>query len=85
MSATIIFDEYINYNKVYNWENKYNDIINLVSSIKKNHLKAIKKKTLSSKNMVCIGRSHGIHAQPTTMGLKFHGEKSPFMVKKFKN
>ena len=34
-------------------------------------LKALKKRALSSKNMVCIGRSHGIHAEPTTMGLKF--------------
>jgi len=34
-------------------------------------LKVLKKRALSSKNMVCIGRSHGIHAEPTTMGLKF--------------
>ena len=34
-------------------------------------LKALKKRALSSKNMICIGRSHGIHAEPTTMGLKF--------------
>ena len=34
-------------------------------------LKALKKRALSSKEMVCIGRSHGIHAEPTTMGLKF--------------
>jgi adenylosuccinate lyase len=33
-------------------------------------LKALKKRALSSKDMVCIGRSHGIHAEPTTMGLK---------------
>jgi adenylosuccinate lyase len=34
-------------------------------------LKALKKRALESKNMVCIGRSHGIHAEPVTMGLKF--------------
>jgi adenylosuccinate lyase len=34
-------------------------------------LKALKKRALSSKYMICIGRSHGIHAEPTTMGLKF--------------
>jgi len=34
-------------------------------------LKALKKRALTSKNMICIGRSHGIHAEPTTMGLKF--------------
>jgi adenylosuccinate lyase len=34
-------------------------------------LKSLKKRALESKNMVCIGRSHGIHAEPVTMGLKF--------------
>ncbi len=34
-------------------------------------LKALKKRALASKDMICIGRSHGIHAEPTTMGLKF--------------
>ena len=34
-------------------------------------LKALKKRALESKNMVCMGRSHGIHAEPVTMGLKF--------------
>lgn len=29
------------------------------------------KKACSSKGMVVMGRSHGIHAEPTTMGLKF--------------
>lgn len=31
----------------------------------------LKKRALEHKNTVCIGRSHGIHAEPTTMGLKF--------------
>jgi adenylosuccinate lyase len=41
-------------------------------------LKALKKRALSSKNMVCIGRSHGIHAEPTTMGLKFASAYAEF-------
>ena len=36
-------------------------------------LKALKKKSLKYKNLVCIGRSHGIHAEPTTFGLKMAG------------
>ncbi|HSP88963.1 MAG TPA: adenylosuccinate lyase [Ignavibacteriaceae bacterium] len=37
-----------------------------------NQLKeALKKRAIEHKNTICIGRSHGIHAEPTTMGLKF--------------
>ena len=32
---------------------------------------SIKARAIEHKNTVCIGRSHGIHAEPTTMGLKF--------------
>jgi adenylosuccinate lyase len=31
----------------------------------------LKKKAIEHKSTVCVGRSHGIHAEPTTMGLKF--------------
>lgn len=31
----------------------------------------LKERALEHKNTICIGRSHGIHAEPTTMGLKF--------------
>ncbi len=31
----------------------------------------LKKRALEHKNTICVGRSHGIHAEPTTMGLKF--------------
>jgi adenylosuccinate lyase len=31
----------------------------------------LKARAIEHKNTVCIGRSHGIHAEPTTMGLKF--------------
>ena len=33
-------------------------------------LKILKKKSYKYKNTICIGRSHGIHAEPTTFGLK---------------
>jgi adenylosuccinate lyase len=36
-------------------------------------LKVLKSKSLKYKNTVCIGRSHGIHAEPTTFGLKLIG------------
>lgn len=31
----------------------------------------LKKKAIEYKELVCVGRTHGIHAEPTTMGLKF--------------
>ena len=34
-------------------------------------LAALKTRAQETKMMPCIGRSHGIHAEPTTMGLKF--------------
>jgi adenylosuccinate lyase len=37
-----------------------------------NELKeSLKKRAIEHKNTICVGRSHGIHAEPTTMGLKF--------------
>ena len=33
-------------------------------------LKILKQQSLKYKNTICIGRSHGIHAEPTTFGLK---------------
>ena len=33
-------------------------------------LKVLKNKSFKYKNAICIGRSHGIHAEPTTFGLK---------------
>jgi adenylosuccinate lyase len=32
---------------------------------------ALKERALEHKNTICIGRSHGVHAETTTMGLKF--------------
>ena len=40
-------------------------------------LAALKRRAFEHKNTVCIGRSHGVHAEPTTFGLKlasFHAE-----------
>ena len=34
-------------------------------------LQSIKKQAVKHKFTLCIGRSHGIHAEPTTMGLTF--------------
>ena len=34
-------------------------------------LDTLKTRAEETKHMACIGRSHGIHAEPTTMGLKF--------------
>jgi adenylosuccinate lyase len=36
-------------------------------------LAALKKRAYEYKNTLCIGRSHGIHAEPTTFGLKLAG------------
>jgi adenylosuccinate lyase len=37
-----------------------------------NELKSeLKKRALEHKYTICVGRSHGMHAEPTTMGLKF--------------
>lgn len=33
-------------------------------------LKVLKRRAKEHKNTICIGRSHGIHAEPTTFGLK---------------
>ncbi|MAH88931.1 MAG: adenylosuccinate lyase [Pelagibacterales bacterium] len=42
----------------------------LITSLNK-LLSSLKKKALEHKMLITIGRSHGIHAEPTTMGLKF--------------
>ncbi len=34
-------------------------------------LEALKEKAIQYKHTLCIGRTHGIHAEPTTFGLKF--------------
>ena len=34
-------------------------------------LKILKQKAIETKHILCIGRSHGVHAEPITFGLKF--------------
>ena len=41
-------------------------------------LAALKKRAYDHKNTVCMGRSHGIHAEPTTFGLKLAGHYAAF-------
>lgn len=41
-------------------------------------LAALKKRAQEHKNDVCVGRSHGIHAEPTTFGLKLAGFYTEF-------
>ena len=41
-------------------------------------LAAIKKRALEHKFTLCVGRSHGIHAEPTTFGLKLAGHYAAF-------
>ena len=41
-------------------------------------LKALRKRADEHKHTVCIGRSHGIHAEPTTFGLKLAGHYAEF-------
>ena len=45
-------------------------------------LNAIKRRAFEHKMTVCMGRSHGIHAEPTTMGLKFAGMYTEFIRNK---
>ncbi len=41
-------------------------------------LAALKKRALEHKRTPCVGRSHGIHAEPTTFGLKLAGFHAEF-------
>lgn len=41
-------------------------------------LAALKKRSLEHKDTLCIGRSHGIHGEPTTFGLKLAGHYAAF-------
>ncbi len=41
-------------------------------------LEALKAQALEHKDTLCLGRSHGIHAEPTTFGLKLAGHYAAF-------
>ncbi|MGY9006333.1 MAG: adenylosuccinate lyase [Alphaproteobacteria bacterium] len=43
-----------------------------------NLLAALKKRAIEHKMTLCVGRSHGIHAEPTTFGLKLAGFYAEF-------
>ena len=47
----------------------------------------LKQRALEHKNTICVGRSHGIHAEPTSMGLKFAlwYEESKRNIKRLEN
>jgi adenylosuccinate lyase len=47
----------------------------------------LKKRALEHKKTICVGRSHGIHAEPTSMGLKFAlwYEETKRNIKRLKN
>ncbi len=45
-------------------------------------LAALKARAIEHKNSVCIGRSHGIHAEPTTFGVKLAGHFAAFQRSK---
>ena len=42
-------------------------------------LAALKRRALEHKDTICIGRSHGIHAEPTTFGVKLAGHYAEFV------
>jgi adenylosuccinate lyase len=41
-------------------------------------LKTLRHRILEYKNTICVGRSHGIHAEPTTFGMKLAGHYAAF-------
>jgi adenylosuccinate lyase len=41
-------------------------------------LKALERRAREHKHTLCVGRSHGIHAEPTTFGLKLGGHYAEF-------
>ncbi|SDH86641.1 adenylosuccinate lyase [Roseospirillum parvum] len=41
-------------------------------------LAALERRAFETRDMLCMGRSHGIHAEPLTMGLKFAGFHAEF-------
>ena len=45
-------------------------------------IEALKEKALAYKDTLCIGRSHGIHGEPTTFGLKMLGFYAEFVRNK---
>jgi len=63
MTSSDILDTTLSYQMKTAGEILLKDLINLKDSLKK--------RAIEHKNTICVGRSHGIHAEPTTIGLKF--------------
>ena len=63
MTSSDILDTTLSYQMKVAGELLLNRLLDLKS--------ALKLRGLEHKNTVCVGRSHGIHAEPTSMGLKF--------------
>ena len=62
MTSSDVLDTCFNYQLVQASKILDNDIDEI--------LRVLKKKSIKYKNTLCVGRSHGIHAEPTTFGLK---------------
>jgi adenylosuccinate lyase len=62
MTSSDVLDTCFNLQLVQSGQILSNDIENI--------LRVLRKKSIKYKNLICIGRSHGIHAEPTTFGLK---------------
>ncbi|MCP5061514.1 MAG: adenylosuccinate lyase [Ignavibacteriae bacterium] len=63
MTSSDILDTTLSYQMKTAGEILLKDLISLKDSLKK--------RAIEHKNTICVGRSHGIHAEPTTIGLKF--------------
>jgi adenylosuccinate lyase len=58
--------------------------LNLIEIAFSAFLESLKKKAVLYKDQIAVGRTHGIHAEPTTLGLKllgFHAESSRNLVR----
>ena len=62
MTSSDVLDTCFNLQLIQSGKILNKDIIDL--------MKVLKIKSLKYKNTICIGRSHGVHAEPTTFGLK---------------
>lgn len=65
MTSSDLLDTTLSYQLKQSGEILINDLKDL--------LEVLKEKALKYKDSICIGRSHGIHAEPVTFGLKFAG------------
>ncbi|PID61574.1 MAG: adenylosuccinate lyase [Ignavibacteriae bacterium] len=63
MTSSDILDTTLSYQMKTAGELLVQDLLNLKD--------ALKKRAIEHKKTICVGRSHGIHAEPTTYGLKF--------------